>query len=107
MADIPTTQRLTVIHPSINRPTQWLGADRELVVVAAGLSFLLGMALATWWGVGLSILLWLSSVAVLQRMGKVDPMLRQVYRRHIQYGNYYPARSGLHSSGLTCRKDWM
>ena len=34
-------------------------------------------------------------MAVLQRMGKADPMLRQVYIRHIRYRPFYPAKSGV------------
>ena len=32
---------------------------------------------------------------MLQRMGKADPLLRQIYVRHIRYKAFYPAKSGL------------
>ena len=103
MADVPSP-RITVIHASINRPTQWLGGDRELVIITAIVSFMLTLSLATWWGAGLAIVLWLSAVAVLQRMGKADPMLRQVYLRHVHFREFYPAKSGLYSSGLSVKR---
>jgi type IV secretory pathway TrbD component len=106
MADALPTPQLTVIHSSINRPTQWLGGDRELIIVTALLSFGLALSLATWWGVVISIVFWLSAAAVLQRMGKADPMLRQVYLRHIRFRYFYPAKSGLHSSGISLRAGW-
>jgi type IV secretion system protein TrbD len=105
MADAPTP-RTSVIHASINRPTQWLGGDRELIIITAVISFVLGLTLATWWGVGLAIVLWLSAVAILQRMGKADPLLRQVYAQHIRFRYFYPAKSGLHSSGISVKRSW-
>src|SRR5436305_14949695 len=89
--------REIVIHQSANRPNQILGGDRELVLVTILISVSLAFSLATWWGVGLSILFWLTAIAVLQRMGKADPLLRQVYLRHIRYRPFYPAKSGLYS----------
>ena len=61
------------------------------MLIAVSLAF----SLASLWGVALSVGFWISAVAVLQRMGKADPMLRQVYMRHIRYRPFYPAKSGL------------
>jgi type IV secretion system protein VirB3 len=85
------------IHPAINRPNQLLGGDRELVLIAALTAPTLALSLGTWWGVGLAAVFWIAAVAVLQRMGKADPMLRQVYLRHVRYRQFYPAKSGLYS----------
>ena len=79
------TAREIVIHQSANRPNQILGGDRELVLVTLLVSVALAFSLATLWGIALAVAFWLSSIAVLQRMGKADPMLRQVYMRHIRY----------------------
>ena len=92
--------REIVIHQSANRPNQILGGDRELVLLTILISVSLAFSLATWWGVGLSIFFWLTAIAVLQRMGKADPLLRQVYLRHIRYRPFYPAKSGLHAKCL-------
>ncbi len=98
--------REVVIHESANRPNQLLGSDRELVLVALLISVSLAFALATWWGIILSGALWATAVAVLKRMGKADPQLRQVYLRHIRYRGFYPAKSGLYSSCLSTPTRW-
>ena len=98
--------REVVIHQSANRPTQILGGDRELVLIGALTAVSLAFALATWWGIGLSVGFWIAAVAVLQRMGKADPMLRHVYMRHIRYRAFYPAKSGLFSRCLQTPSKW-
>ena len=96
--------REIVIHQSANRPHLLLGGDRELVLFAALLSAMLVFALVTWWGILAGIALWFLAVAALSRMGKADPLLRQVYLRHIKYQSFYPAKSGVTSlSGSTPR----
>lgn len=87
--------REIVIHQSCNRPNLLLGCDRELVLLSAMLAGMLAFAVATWWGAVLGVLLWISAVAVLSRMGKADPLLRQTYIRHIRYQPFYPAKSRL------------
>ncbi len=89
--------REILIHQSANRPNQILGGDRELVLVTILVSVSLAFSLATLWGIGLAVGLWIGSIAVLQRMGKADPMLRQVYMRHIRYRPFYPAKSAVFS----------
>ena len=98
--------REVIIHESANRPNQLLGSDRELVLVALLISVSLAFALATWWGIVLSTALWATAVAVLKRMGKADPQLRQVYLRHIRYRSFYPAKSGLYSRCLPTPTRW-
>jgi type IV secretion system protein VirB3 len=98
--------REILIHQCCNRPNLLLGCDRELVLFAALLSAMLIFALVTWWGVATGILLWLVAVAVLSRMGKADPMLRQVYIRHVKYRPFYPAKSGLASRSLSTPRRW-
>jgi len=98
--------REIAIHPSANRPNQILGGDRELVLVSALISVSLAFSLATLWGIGLSVAFWVGSVAVFQRMGKADPMMRHVYVRHIRYRSFYPAKSGLLSTCLQTPARW-
>jgi hypothetical protein len=45
-------------------------------------------------------------VAVLQRMGKADPLLRQIYVRHIRCKAFYPAKSGLLSRCVPISRNW-
>ncbi|SRR5579885_317198 len=98
--------REIVIHQSANRPNQILGGDRELVLIAILTSISLAFSLGTWWGIGLSLAFWIGAVAVLQRMGKADPLLRQIYVRHIRYGAFYPAKSGLLSFSVAVPRNW-
>ena len=98
--------REAVIHKSANLPNQLLGGDRELVLATILISVSLAFSLASAWGVAVSILFWLAAIAVLQRMGKADPMLRQVYLRHIRYRAFYPAKSGLYSQCLQTPMRW-
>jgi type IV secretion system protein VirB3 len=98
--------RESVIHQSANRPNQILGGDRELVLIAMLTAISLAFSLGTWWGIGLSIAFWVGAVAVLQRMGKADPLLRHIYVRHIRYRAFYPAKSGLLSSCVSVPRNW-
>jgi type IV secretory pathway TrbD component len=98
--------REVVIHQSANRPNQILGGDRELVLIAMLTSISLAFALGTWWGIGLSVAFWVGAVAVLQRIGKADPMLRHVYLRHIRHKSFFPAKSGLLSRCVPVPRKW-
>jgi type IV secretion system protein VirB3 len=98
--------REIVIHQSANRPNQILGGDRELVLLAVLISVSLAFSLATLWGIVIAVAFWIGAVAVLQRMGKADPMLRQVYMRHVQYRPFYPAKGGLFSQCVPQRSKW-
>ena len=71
-----------------------LGAAMMAVSVMTFLSFLI--AIAGFWGV----------VGVLARIGKADPMMRQVYSRHLQYKDFYPAKSGVAAFGKTPKRGW-
>lgn len=98
--------REITIHQSANRPNQILGGDRELVLVSVLIAVALAFSLATWWGIVLSIAYWTGSIALFQRMGKADPMMRCVYMRHIRYRPFYPAKSGLHSTCVHTPSRW-
>jgi type IV secretion system protein VirB3 len=102
----PDKAREVVIHQCGNRPNQILGGDRELVLISILTAVSLAFSLATWWGLGLSMAFWIGSVAVLQRMGKADPLMRQIYLRHIRYRSFYPAKSGLHSRCVLPPRSW-
>jgi type IV secretory pathway TrbD component len=98
--------REIVIHQSANRPNQILGGDRELVLLTILVSISLAFSLATLWGFALAVAFWIGTIAVLQRMGKADPMLRQAYMRHIRYRSFYPAKSGLFSQCVRHASKW-
>ncbi len=86
--------RRLVLHPSLIRPNLLAGGERGLVIVlwttvfalifGAGirpLSVLVGLAL----GIG-------GQFGLIQA-AKADPQWFAVYRRHLQYRDYYPAHS--------------
>ncbi len=106
MADTADKPREVAIYQSANRPNQLLGADRELVLVMVMVATGLAFSLASWWGILLAVVLWVGSVGALQRMGKADPILRQVYLRHVRYAEFYPAKSGLHSPSWETPPHW-
>lgn len=98
--------REVTIYQSANRPNQILGGDRELILLAILIAVALAFSLASLWGVAVSISFWMSAVAVFQRMGKADPLMRQIYLRHIRYKTFYPAKSGLYSTCLEPPGRW-
>ena len=104
--DTADKPREVLIHQSANRPNLLLGGDRELVLVAVMITGGLAFSLASWWGIGLVVMLWIGSIAALQRMGKADPLLRQVYLRRIRYVSFYSAKSGLHGQNAETPKSW-
>lgn len=101
-----TQLRQVAIHSCATHPNQILGGDRELVLGSAMFAALLAFSLASWWGFVGAGLFWLAAVAVLQRIGKADPLLRQVYFRHIRYRPFYPAHSGLHAATHRSPRAW-
>ena len=98
--------REIVIHQSANRPHLLLGGDRELVLFAALMSAMLIFALVTWWGIVAGIAIWIGAVAILSRMGRFDPMLRQVYVRHVKYHAFYPAKGRVRGETAATPKAW-
>jgi type IV secretion system protein VirB3 len=98
--------REIIVHQSANRPNLLLGADRELVLLSAMLAASLIFVIASWWGILLGVVLWVVAVAILKRMGKADPMLRQVYIRHVKYQPFYGAKSFIHSRTSAIPTAW-
>jgi len=98
--------REIVLHQSINRPNLIMGGDRELVLFAAMIAAILAFALMTWWGMILAAVIWPCAIWALSRMAKADPIMRQVYIRHIRYAAYYPAKSKLHLNSVSTPAGW-
>lgn len=81
------------IHRSLIRPILLGGAERELVII--NMTFIVALIL----GVGLTKLTIISALFlltvgqyVLAILGKSDPLMSRVYRRHIHYQAFYLAR---------------
>jgi type IV secretion system protein TrbD len=85
------------IHRSLNRPQMMLGGERELVLFSALLAVLIVVSGMNLFSFLSGLALWSLAIAVLIRMGRVDPELSKVYQRHIRYQPYYPPRTGAHA----------
>ena len=82
------------IHRALSRPNHLMGADRELVLLTGLATVILIFVVLTWFSVLLGIAIWIGVVGALRIMAKADPMMRQVYLRHIGYRpNYRPTSS--------------
>jgi type IV secretory pathway TrbD component len=98
--------REVVFHQSINRPNLIMGCDRELFLSISGLCGILAFSIMTLWGVALAAVIWPCSVWALSRMAKADPIMRKVWRKHVQYKPYYPAKSLVRVAGPSTRAGW-
>jgi type IV secretion system protein TrbD len=93
-------------HDSANRYNQIMGGDREMVLTAGLVCVILIGLIQTWWSAALGLGLWFSSIAILKRVGKVDPLMRQVLIKHLKYKDHYPAQSGLDRVAQGTPKKW-
>ena len=82
------------IHRALSRPNHLMGADRELVLLTGLATVILMFVVLTWYSVLLGLTIWIAVVGILRIMAKADPMMRQVYLRHIGYRpSYRPTTS--------------
>lgn len=85
--------RTIPIHQCGNRPSLFMGCDRELILFSGLLSAILLFAAQDWLAALMGALMWLSALKVLRLMAKSDPLMRAIYLRQRRYQSYYPARS--------------
>lgn len=87
--------RRVPIHRSGTRAVLFLGADREMVLLSAGVAivFIWMMAARGWHYIALGIGFWLMSLWLWRLLAKRDPQFREVYLTNRNYRPYYPARS--------------
>lgn len=86
-------QRRITIHKAGVRPILFMGGDRQMVLFSGLISGVLIFACMQLVPVVFGIALWMVSLFVLRRIAKADPLMRNVYIRHLMYQRYYPARS--------------
>jgi type IV secretion system protein TrbD len=77
------------VHRALSRPTLLMGADRELVLLAALTTVILIFVVLTWYAALFGVAVWLAAVAALRMMAKADPQMRRIYLRHISYRSHY------------------
>ena len=94
MADAIVPLATSRIHRALSRPNHLMGADRELVLLTGLATVILMFVVLTWYSVLLGLAIWIAVVGILRIMAKADPMMRQVYLRHIGYRpSYRPTTS--------------
>ncbi|MBK5570831.1 conjugal transfer protein TrbD [Ensifer sp. 2YAB10] len=81
------------IHRALSRPNLLMGADRELVLITGLAAVILIFVVLTPYSVLFGTALWFAIIGILRLMAKSDPLIRQVYLRHISYKPYYRATS--------------
>jgi type IV secretion system protein VirB3 len=82
------------IHLALSRPNHLMGADRELVLLTGLGTAILVFVVLTWFSALFGIAIWIVVIGALRMMAKADPMMRQVYVRHIGYKpSYRPTSS--------------
>ncbi len=82
------------IHSSLHRANLVMGAERELALTAALVALLVGFGGLTLVSAVAAAVFWLSSIWVLRRMARADPMMSKVWLRHIKQQTFYNAKSG-------------
>jgi type IV secretory pathway TrbD component len=86
-ASVPLTR--SRIHRALSRPNHLMGADRELVLLTGLATAILIFVVLTWFSALFGIAIWIVVIGALRIMAKADPMMRQVYVRHIGYRTRY------------------
>ena len=89
MADASVPLARSRIHRALSRPNHLMGADRELVLLTGLATVILIFVVLTWFSALLGIAIWIGIIGALRMMAKADPMMRQVYVRHIGYRPSY------------------
>ena len=79
------------IHRALSRPNLLVGADRELVLLTGLAAVILIFVVLTIYSAIFGAAVWVVIVGLLRMMAKSDPLMRQVYMRHISYKHYYKA----------------
>lgn len=88
--------RRTNMYKSLTRVQLLLGCDRDTVIFVGLISIFIGLMIRQPLGVILGAVLFLVVIRLLRMATKRDPMIKEVYIRHITYKDYYPATSRLH-----------
>ncbi len=81
------------IHRALSRPNLLMGADRELVLLTGLAAVILIFVVLTTYSAIFGVAVWIVIVGLLGMMAKADPLMRQVYLRHVSYKHYYKATS--------------
>jgi type IV secretion system protein VirB3 len=89
MAEASVPLARSRIHRALSRPNHLMGADRELVLLTGLATVILIFVVLTWFSALFGAAIWIVVMGALRVMAKADPMMRQVYVRHIGYRPSY------------------
>lgn len=89
MAEASVPLARSRIHRALSRPNHLMGADRELVLLTGLATVILIFVVLTWFSALFGAAIWIGVMGALRLMAKADPMMRQVYVRHIGYRPSY------------------
>lgn len=87
--------RRTNMYKSLTRVQLLLGCDRDTVIFVGLISIFIGLMVKQPAGIILGVVFFLTVISLLRRATKRDPMIKEVYFRHVTYRDYYPATSRL------------
>jgi type IV secretory pathway TrbD component len=94
MAEASVPLARSRIHRALSRPNHLVGADRELVLLTGLATVILIFVVLTWFSALFGVAVWIVVIGALRMMAKADPMMRQVYVRHVGYRpSYRPTSS--------------
>ncbi|KAA1183912.1 conjugal transfer protein TrbD [Rhizobium tropici] len=91
MAESLSSLQRNRIHRALSRPSLLMGADRELLLLTGLAAIILIFVVLTIYSALFGIAVWIVIVGLLRIMAKSDPLMRQVYVRHVSYKSYYKA----------------
>ena len=77
------------IHRALSRPNLLMGADRELVLITGLAAAILIFVVLTVYSAVFGVAVWIVVIGLLRMLAKSDPLMRQVYIRHISYKPFY------------------
>lgn len=87
------TPWIVEIHQSLHRPNHVLGAEREPVLCCGLIAFLVGVGGFSLASAACALAFYIFCLFALRLMAKKDPIMTQVWRRHISQQVFYPAKS--------------
>ena len=86
-------QRKVILHQSLIRPILLGGAERGLALVNGVISAALIFGIGSWQAAVLGVVFALVVHSILVQLAKKDSQFFDVYKRHVQYQDFYPARA--------------
>lgn len=82
-----------IIHSSLHRASLVCGGEREPVMMSALIALMVGAGGMTLISALVAGTFWLLALFVLRQAAKVDPLLIQVWLRHIKQQDFYAAQA--------------